>query len=273
MLAVTDPAPRVTAVIPVWGAYADHRLDEAIASLRAQDFPLEILLVDNAHSPPLHRTGAASVRSDRRLSLGSARNLGLEAVRTPLVLFWDADDVMPAGTLRRLVAELDRDPGMTACGAAMTDGPTGDRHHWPRRWPLVLRHRPRLFAFVNAISSLYPVTGAVVRTAAARDSGFPDVSGGDDWAMGVSLAFRGRVGVLSEPGRVYRRHNGSVSSTWGAGDALAHGRVVRDRLREDPAVPAAVRRLEPAVRLGQEAVVRLLRPIGRRMPRRRREGI
>lgn len=264
--------PKVTAVIPAWGAYTDHRLDEAIASLRAQDVPMELLVVDNAAAPPLDRPGVRIVRSERRLALGAARNLGLDAVRTPYVLFWDADDLMQPGALRRLLATLEGDPRLVACAAALTDGVTGDRHHWPRRWPLALSRWPAAFAVANAVSSLFPVIGAVLRTDVARRARFPETPGGDDWAMGVSVAFRGRVRVLRSPARVYRRHAASVSASWGTRDALEHARLVRGRIREDPAVPAAVRRLAPVIALAQAAVVGLLRPAGRRTPRRRREG-
>ena len=268
---MTDAPAQVTAVIPVWGAYADDRLDEAVASLLSQDVPVEILLVDNAHVPPLRRPGTTVVRSEQRLPLGAARNLGLDAVRTPLVLFWDADDVMPRAALRRLVEEMDRDRGLVACAAAIIDARSGEPHHWPRRWPLALRRMHRVFAVVNAVSSLFPVTGAVLRTGMARDARFPEVSGGDDWVMGVSLAFRGRVALLPEPGRVYRRHPDSVSASWGRREALLHARIVRERLRADPAVPAIVPRLEGAIRLAQLTVIGLLSPISRLTPRRRRE--
>ena len=264
---------RVTAVIPAWGAYADHRLDEAIASLRAQGEPLEILLVDNADDPPLHQPDVEVVRSDVRLALGGARNLGLEQVRTPLVLFWDADDVMPAGTLRAMLDAMERDAGLVVCASAITDGLTGERHHWPRRWTLAAARRWRLFAVVNAVSSLYPVTGAVLRTQAAREARFPEVGSGDDWVMGVSLAFRGRITVLEKPGRIYRRHGTSVSARWGMEHARVHARLVRDRLHADPAVPTAVRRLIPLIWLAQHGVLRLLRPVARRTPRRRREEL
>lgn len=268
MPAGRDP---VSVVIPVWGAYAGRWLDEALASLRAQDVPVEIVLVDNAGDLPLDRPGVTVVRSEERLALGAARNLGLRAVHTPLVVFWDADDTMPGGTLERLVAEIDRDPALAVSGASIVDAATGERHHWPRRWPLRLGGAGRVFAVLNAVSSVYGVIGSVLRTEQVRQAPFPETDGGDDWVLAVSLAFRGRVAVHPEPGRVYGRHAGSVSSTWVDGDAVRHARLVRERLRQDPLVPASVRRLVPAIWLAQQGVLRVLRPLGRRTPRRRRE--
>jgi hypothetical protein len=264
---------RVTVVIPVWGTYADGRLDEAIASIRSQDEPAAVLLVDNADDQQLQRDGVDVVRSEVRVPLGSARNLGIAAAGTPMVMLWDADDVMPAGTLGPLVRELDSNPCAVVSTARIVDGLTGGLHHWPRRWPLRLAGVRHAFAVLNAVSSLYPVTGAVMRTAAAREACFPPASGGDDWVMGVSMAFRGRVTVRSEPGRIYRRHPGSVSASWTTANALAHADMVRQRMRADPAVPVATRRLLPAIWLGQQFVLRVLRPVARRTPRRRREGI
>jgi glycosyltransferase involved in cell wall biosynthesis len=263
---------QVTVVIPVWGTYANGRLDEAIASIRSQAEPAAVVVVDNADEPRIERDGVEIVRSDVRVSLGSARNLGLAAVRTPIVMFWDADDLMPAETLGPLVRELDSNPLAVVSGARVLDGLTGEYHHWPRRWPLRLAGARHAFAVLNAVSSLYAVTGSVMRTAAARDAGFPSASAGDDWVMGVSMAFRGRVTVRPEPGRIYRRHPGSLSASWTAADALAHARLVRQRMRTDPAVPSAARWALPAIWLGQQLVLRVLRPVARRTPRRRREG-
>jgi predicted O-methyltransferase YrrM len=267
--AAHDP---VTVVIPVWGRYAGPDLDDAIESIRAQRVPVEILLVDNAADPPLERAGVTIVRSDTRVSVGAARNLGLQAVRSPAVMFWDADDVMLDGALARLLAGLDRDPGLVACATALIDERSGTRHHWPRRWPLALARLPTAFAVLNAVTSLYPVVGAVMRTPAAQEIGFPDVDGGDDWVMGVSLAMRGRVALDDRPGRLYRRHDGSVSAGWGTSHVLTHASLVRARLREDPGVPRVIRLLVPAIWLGQHAVLRALRPIARRTPARRRVG-
>lgn len=270
-----DPQPQttlsqVTVVIPAWGKYADHRLDEALASIRAQDVPVEILLVDNASDPPLERPGVTIVRSENRVSVGAARDLGLRAVRTPVSVFWDADDVMLDGALGRMVRALDQDPDLVACATSLVDATTGRRHHWPRRWPLSLSRVPTVFATLNAITSLYPVIGAAVRTSEAQQTGFPDANGGDDWVMGVSLAMRGRITLDECPGRLYRRHEQSISSDWKTSDVLTNAKLVRRRLREDPKAPRAIRVVAPVIWLGQHLVLQVLRPIARQTPARRR---
>jgi SAM-dependent methyltransferase len=264
------PAQQVSVVIPVWGDYADHRLDEALASIRAQDIESNIILVDNGNRTPLRRRGVSIVRSETQVSLGAARDLGLRSVSTPEVMFWDADDRMLPGTLARLKDRLDRDPALVACATSIIDTMTGQPLHWPRRWPLRLGRYRRLYATVNAVSSLYPVTGALVRTAFAQDAGFPDAERGDDWVMGVSLAFRGRVAVDEHPGRLYSRGPGSVSARWTRRDVVAKYRLVRERLRNDPAIPPGVVRLLPVIVLAQHVVLMVLRPLARRTPARRR---
>ncbi len=268
--AVRPATEPITVVIPVWGTYADHRLDRALESIRKQGVPATILLVDNAADPPLARPEVTIVRSETRVSVGAARNLGLQAVSTPMVLFWDADDVMLDGALVRLVDALHRDPDLVACATPLIDALSGRLHHWPRRWPLALSRLPLAFAALNAITSLYPVIGATIRTAAAQEIRFLEVDGGDDWVMAVSLSMRGRVALDDFPGRLYSRHDDSLSYTWGTANVLAHAKLVRARLRDDPMVPSTIRALLPAIWLCQHAVLRALRPAARRTPARRR---
>ena len=122
---------QVTVVIAVWGDYGDDRLDDAIRSIRAQEISVEILLVDNGGDVSSGRGGVSVLRSQNRLTLGAVRNLGLRAVETPTVLFWDADDIMLEGTLRRLLAALEEEPDLVACATSLIDARTGRRHHWP----------------------------------------------------------------------------------------------------------------------------------------------
>ena len=96
--------PRVAVVIPVWDAYVGF-LGEALASVRDQAVEAEVIVVDNASTEPVAAAeGARVVRSDARLSTGAARNLGLESVTAPLVVFLDADDLMRPGALTTMAA-------------------------------------------------------------------------------------------------------------------------------------------------------------------------
>jgi glycosyltransferase involved in cell wall biosynthesis len=269
-----DSSATLTVVVPVWDDYAFALLDEAIFSLQAQRPRPAILVVDNASNPPIaSRDGVRVVRTERRLTVGMARNRGLAQVTTPWAMLWDADDVMLPGTVAELLETARATPSAVVVATGIIDGTTGRRHHWPRLWTNGLTRAPRAYALVHAVTSLFPTTGALLRTDVVLDGGgCADTDGGDDWVLGVSLALRGRVVVHPRLGRVYRRHHGSISSGWSGGrDIVRHAELVRERLAGDPATPDYARAALPAIRLAQLAVIRVLRPVSRRLPGRRRE--
>lgn len=259
MSTVGGEAPGTTVVLPAWDAYAADLLPQALASVLAQRPQPEILIVDNASEPPLADIGEARVlRTPRRLSVGAARNFGLAHVGTPLVVFWDADDAMFPETLASLEAAIGSDPDLVAFGAAIIEEPSGQRHRWPRRWiKSVLRFR-RLFALLDAVWSLYPTTGAtIMRTQAVREAGgYSDSDSGEDWCLGVSLAFRGRLGWTERPGRVYRIHPTSVwARHMTVPHQLQHAQTVRQRIAQDAGIPAWAKKSLPLITLGQYAAI------------------
>jgi glycosyltransferase involved in cell wall biosynthesis len=265
-----EPTTRTTVVVPVWDTYVVGRLPEALDSLLAQGVPVRVLVVDNASQvevPVL--PGVTVLRSERRLSLGAARNLGLEAARTPYVVMWDADDVMLPGTLAFLERALEADPRLAAFAMAIIEHPAGHRHRWPRRWVATLVRVPRLFALADCVWSLYPTTGStIMRTALVRSAGcYGDSDSGEDWCLGASLALEGRIGWTERPGRLYRLHPGSVSAhQMTIRDQRRNARAVRQRLRSSPATPGWIRRVLPLIQLGQHAalVAHVVATAGRR---------
>jgi glycosyltransferase involved in cell wall biosynthesis len=115
--------------VPAWGPYAGPALADAVDSLRVQDLPARILVVDNASQETLPQLeGAEVIRTTRRLTLGAARNFGLARVTTPYVTFWDADDLMPAGTLRFLRERSSHDPALVAAAAGIVEDDPRIRH-------------------------------------------------------------------------------------------------------------------------------------------------
>lgn len=254
----------VSVVVPVWGDYAGATLTEALDSLRAQDLPARILVVDNASDPPLEpMPGVELVRSETRLTVGAARNLGLARVETPFVVFWDADDLMLPGTLRFLRDRIAGDPGLVLVAASILEGDPPVPHRWPRRWTYPLARFKTLFALADCVWSVFPTTGSsIIRTAVAREAGFGDANSGEDWMLGVSLAFRGRVTLETRPGRIYRRHPASLWETQRSGRQLmVHSRAVRERIRNDNAVASWVYVLIPLIAAFQFAAVRVVRPL------------
>lgn len=255
-----------TVVIPIWDSYIDRFLSDAVDTIRSQDLDARIVVVDNASSPPVGELlGVEVVCSSRRLTVGGARNLGLSAVQSPAVLFWDADDRMLPGTLRRLQERLDSNSDAVAAAATILEQP-GVPHHWPRAIARLLARRPRAFALAHTLSSQFPTTGSVLlRTEAVRDAGgFADADGGDDWVLGVSLAFRGRVVFDRDPGRLYRQHEGSLSARWTHSNRVDHAREVRSRLRHDRGIPWPVRRAACVLAPLQLIVIFVAGPLARR---------
>lgn len=109
---------------------------EAIDSLRAQTFRAwRAVLVDDGS---VDETGAifdAAAAGDHRFEtlhtglargLGAARNLGLDRVRTPMLGFFDADDVLAPTALERLSGELQASGSDFVAGAYVRLRPTSD---------------------------------------------------------------------------------------------------------------------------------------------------
>ena len=251
--------PRTTVVIPVWDGYVALRFNQALASIAAQDLPVAILVVDNASHVPLPQVaGARVIRTPARVSLGAARNLGLDHVETETVVFADADDLILPGAIQRLQRGLDDDPDLVAFAMPFLDAATGERHRWPRPWIANLVRFPTLLALLNAVWAVYPITGPVlIRTESARAvGGHADVDNGDARCLGAALLFRGRVGWTEEPGCVYHQRPGSNLERFsGAHAILDSSRAVRERLRSDFGGPTWLTRALPVVAAAQWAAV------------------
>jgi glycosyltransferase involved in cell wall biosynthesis len=250
-----DRTLKTTVVIPVWDRYVGAPLQHALASVTEQGVPVRVLVVDNASEVPIEELGGhIAIRSERRLSLGAARNLALPHLTTPYVVFWDADDVMLPGTLAVLEAALDADPRLAAFGTAIIEEPGGLRHRWPRRWVAALMRLPRLLAVLDCLWSLFPTTGSTIMRAefVQASGGYADADSGEDWCLGVSLAFRGCIGWSERPGRLYTLHPQSV---WARHMTVRHQRshaaVVRRRIADDPAIPQPVKRATALIWLAQ----------------------
>jgi glycosyltransferase involved in cell wall biosynthesis len=260
----------VTVVIPVWDDYVQF-LPEAVESVRRDSPRAPIVVVDNASATPVPALpGTAVVRTPRRLTAGAARNLGLERVESEYLLVLDADDMLLPGTLGFLRHRLAADPSLAVSATLILDGETGERHRTPRRFVPPFARWRRTFAFANCVWSLLSIQGcALLRTAQVRDAGgYPDADWGDDWVLAVSLAFRGRVEVNERFGRYYRATPGSLWRRPRASrELLASARLVRERIRTDPAVPRWGRALLPLLAVLQLAAVYLVRPVYRAVRR------
>jgi hypothetical protein len=69
-----EPPLDTTVVVPAWGPYVGEPLLDALGSLRRQDDPAHLVVVDNASDKPLASLQSVEfVRAPRRLTVGAAR--------------------------------------------------------------------------------------------------------------------------------------------------------------------------------------------------------
>jgi glycosyltransferase involved in cell wall biosynthesis len=256
--------PAVTVVIPVWDSYCEQ-LAECVASTAQQGVDVRVVVVDNASQVPLPKLdqSATVVRSDLRLGVGAARNVGLEHVLTEYVSFLDADDVLLSGTLAALCRPLQADAGVVTSGGRFVswNPETGERvvvRRAPKPVVLTVSRFRRAFALANLVWNTFPVVGCVHRTEAVRAAGgFGDGSVGEDWILGAMLAFRGRI-LFSERETFLRRVH--VGSLWyrphEPAALLERSRTLRERARRDSAVPAWAKVLLPSLAVAHRRSVR-----------------
>jgi len=100
----------------------DRRAARAVGSVRAQDVPVEIVVVnsgDRSVEDALgdHLEHIVLVEEDRRRLPGGTRNLGVRHSRAPIVAFLAADCVAAAGWARRRIAQ--HAAGNPAVGSAL----------------------------------------------------------------------------------------------------------------------------------------------------------
>jgi glycosyltransferase involved in cell wall biosynthesis len=252
----------VTVVTPVWDGYCRF-VAGCVENLLAQQPSPRVLIVDNASRDalPALPAGVEVLKLERRVSVGRARNLGLEAVRTPYVCFSDVDDLMLPGTLGFCIDRLDADPGQVGCATSVLDWfPDQDRlvpDKRPRRHAYLFSGRRRLFALYQLafVSALSTTTGTVFRTEAVRAAGgFGDAEVSEDSMLALPISWHGRIELHRRPGRVYRIEGGSLIHRRVSRDVRAEGmRGVRSAVAADPAVPWLVKASLPAVALLHQA--------------------
>lgn len=249
--ATKEQSARLTAVIPWWQDNHDEPLDrrellkQCIESLRKQGIiGPNIVLVFNAspiEPPPL--VGVQIVRTKDRVTVGEARNLGLQEVRTPFVIFCDADDLTADTSLFWLLAKLTQHPelvGVAGGNAYMVEsGGAVTRHPHPQNWVYRISGSRRLLAAANAARCCVPIANTTVfRTDALRlAGGFGASNRGEDWEAGVALLMLGHILMVQTPiTHIYR--------PWGEtrlsqaprplSEAWAMTARVRRRIRHDP---------------------------------------
>ena len=108
---------RVSVVIPCYNH--GEFLDEAIASVRAQDYPkIEIIVINDGSTDPRTLAVLKALAEDIRLieqpnaGLAMARNCGIQSANGEYVLPLDADDRIAPGYIRKAVSVMDKDANL-----------------------------------------------------------------------------------------------------------------------------------------------------------------
>lgn len=267
----------VSVIIPAWGSYSGEPLNRAVQSaLQASASPVVVIVVDNASSPPVSIPDVNLVRTEQRLSLGGARNLGLSHSTTDYVLFLDADDVLLPGSIDEMLSTIpdvaQGGPRPVLVCASLVDPTNGVAYHWPYAWMRRATTWPRLFQLLETFRPSFPVNGSLIpRSAAARTLGYDNnPESAEDWTFGVSLSWLCRAIPSDRPTMAYAP---SVGGVWSKNDKfkkhLAHRRCVRLRIMKDPSIPRWAVLLLPLLAVGhsidvfRKLIMGFLRSVGK----------
>lgn len=184
-------AEPITVVIPCHDDGAT--LEEAVASVQAQDEPLEIIVVDDGSTDPatiaatarVARRGARMLRQSNQ-GPAAARMAGLRATGARYVLPLDADDQMTPGALALLRGALERHPEAVAAW--------GNARHFGAV-DFVQRIIPSLDPWQLIYRNPLPLTALYRRDAVLAVGGWQLVDGYEDWDLWMALAEHGWSGV------------------------------------------------------------------------------
>jgi glycosyltransferase involved in cell wall biosynthesis len=205
--------PTVGVVIPCFNQA--RYLPSAVASVRAQDGARSIacLVVDDGSTDDTAavaaRLGVAVLRQDNA-GVSAARNAGLAATRSDLVVFLDADDELLPSAIGEEVDALDAQPDAVAvvgrCQPIDADGrAVACRYDEVDAGNLYRAWLPRNFVWT-------PGAAMFARAALEGIGGFPlDVGPAADYAVYLRLARTGRIVFLPQPLVRYRQHEASMS--------------------------------------------------------------
>jgi GT2 family glycosyltransferase len=219
----------VTAIIPTYNR-RELVVQSAFSVLGQTCAKVECLIVDNGSSDgtaealrALRADRLVVVERDTPLGAAKARNLGIEAARTPWVAFLDNDDLWAPNKIELQLQVLAEYPSArwcaTACayvggdltvrpGGRMADGPLG-----PAKGQLL--SSPELLGLLSR-DNVIPGGGSSVL--AARElvlaaGGFhDDVPGCEDWDLWVRLARMSPLAYLDRPLAAWRIWEGQGST-------------------------------------------------------------
>jgi len=187
-------------------------LDEAIASVRVQDIPAQLIVVDDGSTEPEAREllarlqrGHVVVIHQANAGPAAARTAGVRAASTDYVLPLDADDELAPGALRRLRDALDSHPDAVAAWGSV-------RHFGALAY--AQRSRAWLDPWQISYQNHLPLSALYRRAAVLEAGGWQFQGGYEDWDLWMTLAERGWKGIgIPEITGYYRVHGGRRLAT------------------------------------------------------------
>ena len=182
-------------------------LEEAVESVRRQEPPVEIIVVDDGSTDEATlaacgRLDAQGVRVMHQVNAGPApaRMAGVRATDADYVFPLDADDLLAPGGLDRLRSVLDADPDVVAAWGSIESFGALESIH---------RSRPSLDPWQVSYQNHLPICALYRRSALLEVGGWQLPGGYEDWDLWMSLAERGWKGVgVPEVTACYRVQTG-----------------------------------------------------------------
>ncbi len=208
-------------------------VDAIRCALGQEGVELEVIVVDDGSSDGtgrmLERLGEPrlrTLRNERSVGLGRARNAGLRVARGRWVAFLDDDDLWSPLKLRRQLDAAAREGAIWAYASAVIVDASGDVVY---EFPV-----PPADRVLSELLRINVVPAGGSNVIARRDV-LLELSGFDaerfsrfaDWDLWLRLAASGPAAALREPLLAYCRHGGTMS-----GGGRAEALVELERLRE-----------------------------------------
>lgn len=211
----------VTVAIPVRTEHAKF-LPQALASIEAQTLRGFIgqVIVVNDTGKALSVEGAKLLATRGGEGASVARNVALEQVRTPFVVFLDADDLLVNTAVETMLRAYAAYPEASYIyGDAWTDSGDG-------KGPLYYAAPGYNRRFLIGERNIHNVTTLLPTQIAKAVGGFDEVTGAwEDWDFYIRLALAGYCGVkVPSPLILYRLATGQNRRT--------HGQKANDLIRE-----------------------------------------
>jgi glycosyltransferase involved in cell wall biosynthesis len=274
---VRSQIPPISVIIPVRNGEA--YVADAVESVLAQeDVPAELIVVDDGSTdgtPELlaHVAGRITVDHVDGRGVSAARNRGIALAQGELLVFLDADDLLPQGYLARFVEAAAGTPRAEVfhCGWRGIDFDDG-RVLYGQDLPFDLDWDP--FHALAAAGSPHLASLAVRRTTAARVGPFDETESAQaDWDYWLRLAASGAP-FQGVPGNVaiIRRRKDSMSALAGTQLAVDGLAVLERNLSRHQRCPACIHS-DAGLRSWRQALLRTsARDFARRLHLQGRRG-